>query len=163
MPEQKVFRFNQFVRWLVLFFAVAAMLYAIWVAINKISAETSMFYKIVPFAVIFLAINTIIKNLFSINTVRLTKEDIRFGYIGRGKVVIPWSALKKMEFVTSKQRLIRFTYEKNGRDTLFVFTSAFPKILDILNGILAKRPDIELDDFLDKVLVKTGPYEKVED
>ncbi len=163
MPERKVYRFNQFVRWLVLFFAVAAMGYAIWVAINKINAETGLFFKIVPFAIIFLAINTIIKNIFSINTVRFTDDDIRFGFIGRSKVVIPWNSMKKMEFVTSRQRLIRLTYEKDGKDAMFVFTTGFPKILDILNGILRKRSDIELDDFLDKVLVSPAVYEKTEE
>ncbi len=163
MPERKVYRFNQFVRWLVLFFAVAAMVYAIWVAINKISADTGMFFKIVPFVIIFLAINTIIKNIFSINTVRFTSDDIRFGYIGRPRVIIPWKSMKKMEFVTSRQRQIRLTYEKDGNDVVFVFTTGFPKILDILNGILRERSDIELDDFLDKVLVSTATYEKTEE
>ncbi len=158
LPAKKVYRFNQFVRWLVLVFAVAASAYAVWVAFNKIGADTKIFFKIVPFIIVFLAVNTIIKNLFSINTVRFTAGAIQFGFIGRAKVVIPWESMKKMEFVTSRQRLIRITYDKNGNDAVFTFTTAFPKILEILNGILGMKPDIEMDEFLDKVLVGPPTY-----
>jgi len=152
LPQK--FRMNPFVRWFTYFFGLFAIAYAIWIIFSKVSADSSTFYKIVPFIILFLAVNSVMKNLISLNSVKFTKDKLIFGFLGKKAIKIDWDKIKKLQAHSSKNRYATLIYQEDGQDKEFHFTIAFPHILEILNGIGEMAPDIELDDFMKKVIVK---------
>jgi len=92
----RTYRFNQFVRWLVIFLSILAIAYAIYYIFNAIDQDSSTLKKIVPFIIIFLAIHSLLRNLFSLNSILFLSEGIEFRYIANKSVFIRWEIIIKL-------------------------------------------------------------------
>ncbi|MCD4830054.1 MAG: hypothetical protein K8R90_11555 [Candidatus Cloacimonetes bacterium] len=150
----RTYRFNPFIRWLTLSFAALALGYSVYILTSgRISADTSLFYKIVPFLVMFLAINSFLKNLLTLDNIRFEAARIRFRCLARPVTNITWQELERMEFLEGKMRFIRLHYQQNGEKKKYDFSINFPNMLEIVNSIDELAPHIEVDAFLENVLV----------
>ena len=149
----RVYRFNRLLRWFVVVFSLAAIAYSVLIIITLVNSDSSKFQKIVPFVIIFLAGNSLMRNLFSVNSILFTEEKVVFRYIAKKSVKIYWNSLMKMELNQSRIRAVKFIYQKEGEEKTFVFILSFPKILEILNSIAEMCPQLEFDDFMEKVII----------
>jgi hypothetical protein len=147
------YKFNAFIRWTTLILATAAVLYAIWVIFYKLNEDSPQFFKFVPFIIIFLAANSIMRNLFSLNAIIFTCEDIRFKFLARRTVVIPWKSIFKITMGQRRQRAINIFYREAGTEKKFLMQLSFPNMLEIINSIAALCENVEYDEFLNSVLV----------
>jgi len=153
------YRFNAFIRWFTLIFATAAIVYSVWLIFNKIEADSSKLVKIVPFLIIFFASNSLMRNLFSLNTIVFKKNEIVFRFLARKSVRISWKSIRKMELEDARHKMIKISFEADdGKDKIFRFSLSFPKMLEIINGIAEMSPQTEFDQFLQNVIV--SPSEK---
>ena len=152
------YKFNQFIRLFTLIFGILALGYSIWLIFTKISSDTSNFQKFIPFAILFLALNTVMKNLFSLNAIIIREENISFRYLGKKSFKCSWVDLQKMEVVSSKRKLIRLKYDQNGIEKEFDFPMGFPNMLEVINSIAEMCPNLEYDEFIGNVLIT--PKEK---
>ncbi|MDP8232842.1 MAG: hypothetical protein P9L91_09280 [Candidatus Zophobacter franzmannii] len=150
---QKI-RFNPFTRYFTMFMACLAMFYAIYVMTVRINSDSSALMKAIPFIIIFLALDSLLRNSFNLNTVFLTDDFIEFGFILKKNQRIKWESINKLEVVISKRRLIRYIYtDENGMDKILTTTLGFPHMLAILNVVAEKAVNAEFDDFLKSVLI----------
>jgi hypothetical protein len=154
------YRFNPFLRWFTFIFALAAIAYAIWMIWAKINASSPGFYKIVPFIILFLALNSLLKNLFSLNAVKIAQDQVVFSYWGRKSVKLKWENLERMEFSSGKQKQIVIKFHEDGVEKLFSFTINFPNMLEIVNSIAEMCPHLEFDDFMKNVIVSPAERNK---
>jgi len=153
----RIYRFNAFIRWFTLIFAVAAIVYSVWLIFNRIEAESSKFVKIVPFIIIFFASNSLMRNLFSLNTIVFKEDAIIFRFLARKSVRIPWNSIRKMELEDARHKMIKISFEADdGKNKIFRFSLSFPKMLEIINGIAEMSPQAEYDQFLQNVIVDTN-------
>ena len=90
------YSFNQFTRWFVLVLSILVIAYAIWVIIYKLDVESKPFFKIVPFIMIFLAVNTILRNILTINKIVLNEKNIQFKYIGKKTITVNYQDIEKI-------------------------------------------------------------------
>ena len=149
------YRFNPFLRWTTMLFAALALGYSIYVLLSgRITADTSTFYKVVPFIIMFLAVNSLWKNLISLNSIRFEPSRIRFSCLLLPAVNIGWSEMRRMEFIEGRMRLIRLHFERDGEMKKHEFSINFPNMLEIINSIDEMAPHIEADSFLENVLVR---------
>ena len=149
------YRFNPFLRWFTMIMAALAFAYSIYVLVEgRISADASTLMKAVPFLIMFLALNTILKNLLSLNSIRFEPQQIAFRCIVRPAVRFQWSDLRRMEFVDGRIRYIRLMYSHDGEEKKYDFSINFPNMLEIVNAIDEMAPHIEVDEFLGNVLVR---------
>jgi hypothetical protein len=149
----RVYRFNQFVRWFTLTLGLAAMFYAFWMIFDKIGPESKTFYKIVPFIILFLVLNSVMRNLFSLNSILFTETEITFRFLARKSVIIPWNSIKKMVLSKSKRKHIIIHYLKEEKEKIFEMTLVFPNMLEIINSIAELCPDVEYDQFMKNVII----------
>lgn len=149
----RVYRFNQFIRWFTLSFGTLAIIYSFWLIFTKVNADSSKFQQFVPFAIMFLALNSVFRNLFSLNSIRFQKNAIAFRYLLRKSVRIPWVDILKIELNDSKRKMIRLLYTNNGEEKNFEFTINFPNMLEIVNSIAEMCPQMEFDEFMEKVII----------
>ena len=149
----RTYKLNQFIRWFTLIFAALAIAYSIWLIFNKVDSDSSKFAQFVPFVIMFLALNSFLKNLFSLNKIRLTHEVISFQYLGKKSVNIKWGSLTKMELNDDKRKMIRLKYIVDDVERSLQYTLSFPKPLEIANSIAEMAPQIEFDEFMAAVVI----------
>ncbi len=149
----RTYKFNQFIRWFTLVFALLAIAYSVWLIFNKVDSDSSKFAQFVPFAIMFLALNSFLKNLFSLNKIKLTTQLISFRYLGKKSVNISWESLVKMELNEGKRKMIRLKYNVENVEKSLEYTLSFPKPLEIANSIAEMAPQIELDEFMTAVVI----------
>lgn len=149
----KIYRFNQLLRFTTIFFGLLALVLSVFIVIDKLNADSSIIAKILPFFIAFLAINSLLKNLLTVNTLIVSKKGLTFKYLLKKNKTIEFNNLKRMEFRASKPKAIRFIYSENGEQKKYIFPLVFRNILEIINDIVTLCPEIEYDDFLDKVII----------
>ncbi|MBW6516301.1 MAG: hypothetical protein K0B81_06770 [Candidatus Cloacimonetes bacterium] len=147
----RTYRFNQFVRWLVILLSLFAITYAVYYIFTGIDADSSTIHKIVPFVIIFLAIHSLLRNLFSLNSIRFKSEGIEFRYIANRSVFIRWEDIKRLALYQGKTRAIKLTYQLNEREKELIFTMVFPNMLEIINSIAEMCPHLAVDEFMRNV------------
>lgn len=149
----RTYKFNQFIRWFTLIFAALAIAYSIWLIFNKVDSDSSKFVQFVPFAIMFLALNSFLKNLFSLNRIKFTQDVVSFQYLGKKNVNIKWESLTKLELNDDKRRMIRLKYIEDEKEKSLEYTLSFPKPLEIANSIAEMAPQIEFDEFMAAVVI----------
>ncbi len=149
----RTYRFNSFARWFTLLMALLACSYAFYVIIARLTPEASTFHKAVPFLILFLAANSILKNLFSLNSVRFEEDRIIFGYLGKKNAIVPWASIRKMYLDDARRRLVKVTFSTTQGNRSVEFTLGFPNILEIINAMAEMCPDMEFDEFMSKVVI----------
>ena len=149
----RIYRFNPFVRWFTLLLGLSVIGWAIFLIFTKIGLETKFFFKLAPFLIIFFAANSVMRNLFSLNTILFKKDKIVFRFIGRKSTSIYWSSLKKMELDDGKHKLIVLTYMDNTNEKKFSFTLSFPNMMEIVNSIAEMCPGLIYDEFMKNVII----------
>jgi ABC-type multidrug transport system fused ATPase/permease subunit len=153
--------FNQVIRWFTIVFSTLAIVYGGWLIVNKINADSSTFTKVVPFLVIFFALNSLLRNLFTINRLIFWSEGIGFTYLLKKNVFIRWHDILSIKLIKARQRILDIRYTaKDGEVKVHELTLAFPKMLEILNAIIEMVPQAELDDFVSSVAVSEGEKQK---
>ncbi|RLC48445.1 MAG: hypothetical protein DRH57_02160 [Candidatus Cloacimonadota bacterium] len=150
--EGRLYRFSMIVRFITISFALFAFFYALFVIFFKTYRDSNLFIKIVPFVILFLVTNTLIKNLFSVNSIYITDSYIQFNYLLSKNLKIYWDKLVKLEFIVKGGRKILLTYEDNGNIKNVIIPRAFPQLIEILNKIAYYSKHIELDDFMKTVI-----------
>jgi hypothetical protein len=149
----RTYRFRQFLRWFTLFWGVAAIVYAVYLIFDKIDGDTSKYLKVIPFIIMFLAATSIMRNLFSLNTVVFTTSGVKFTFIGKASIYIPVGTLTKMDLDDGKHKQIKLTFTVDGKEQTFMMPISFPGMLEIVNSIAELNPDVELDEFMTNVIV----------
>ena len=149
----RTYKFNQFIRWFTLIFAALAIAYSIWLIFNKVDSDSSKFVQFVPFAIMFLALNSFLKNLFSLNKIKFTQDAVSFQYLGKKNVNIKWKSLTRLELNDDKRRMIRLKYIEDDKEKYLEYTLSFPKPLEVANSIAEMAPQIEFDEFMAAVVI----------
>jgi len=156
----RTYKFNQFIRWFTLIFALLAIAYSVWLIFNKVDASSNKFAQFVPFAIMFLALNSFLKNLFSLNKIKFTEGMIIFKYLGKKSVSIKWETLTKMELNDDKRKKIRLKYLEDDIEKSLEYTLSFPNPLEIANSIAEMAPQLEFDEFMASVVITDKEKQK---
>jgi len=156
----RYYKFNQFYRWSTLLIGLAVLLYAFWIIFFKLGEDSPRFFKFVPFILIFLAANSMMRNLFSLNSVHFTKEKIQFKFLARKSMQITWSEIYKINYGDRKQRAVLIYYRSGGEDCKFLMQIAFPNMLEIINSIAEMCENVEYDDFITSILISEKEKEQ---
>ncbi len=147
------YKFKQWMRWVTIILAMLVIAYSIWLIFNKIDSDSSKFKQFIPFAILFLALNSILKNIFTLNSIVFKKEKIIFRYLGKKNTAIEWSLIKKIALNDGKRKMIELIYFRNGKDAIFEFPITFPNMLEIVNSIVEMIPNAEVDEFIGNVVI----------
>ncbi len=148
--------FNQFIRWFTIIFSILAITYALWIIFTKINTDSTSFAKIVPFLIIFFALNSLFRNVFSLNRLMFRQEALEFHYLLRKTTIIAWNDFISIKMVRARQRVLDIKYQKSEGEAIQELTLAFPKMLEILNAIIEMTPQVKLDDFMESIVIGEG-------
>ncbi len=149
----RTYKFKQFIRFFALFLSILAIGYAVWIIFQKVDADSSKFTKMIPFIIIFLALNTVLRNLLTLNAITFTKENIIFKFLAKKKVIISWDSIHKIVLNDGKHKTIGIHHQGEDKMRIFEFSMSFPNMLEILNSIAEMCPKAEYDEFIANVII----------
>ena len=151
----RTYKFNQFVRWFVIIISLAAILYGMYIIMYTVNPDSSKFQRFAPFFIVFFALNSLLKNMMSLNKIRFESDKLIFGYIARSNVAIPYKDIVTLKFGKGKSRVITITYKTDSGEKSLTFTASFPNMLEILNSIAETNLDIKFGEILKNIIVVT--------
>lgn len=149
----KIYRFSRFTRVFTLIMAMLIIAYSIYFILTQINSDSPTFKRVMPFIILFFSIDSISRNLFSLNTLKIFEDRVGFSFIGKRNLFIPWLNLKKIEVYKGKQRMFILWYTENGVDKKYYLSMQFPNMLEIINQISYFAPHAELDEFVSSLTV----------
>jgi hypothetical protein len=149
----RTYRFSPFARWFTLILGSFALLYSIWFIFFGVEGDTSTLKKVIPFLILFFTLNSVLKNLFSINCIRFDQEKIEFRFLARKRVTISWNSIQKLSYSGARPRAIKIAYQAEEAQKTFLFPISFPNMLEIVNSMAELLPDVEFDDFMRNVII----------
>ena len=146
------------------FFGLACVFYIIF---TRLTSDASLFVKIVPFVCIFLLYDSISRNLFSLNKITISENNLQFSYLLKKKMQIEWQDIVRLDSHFTKNKFFVIYYRTSpakhieGTEEIlskYYFPAAFKNVLDVINLIKLYAPHIETDEFVSSLiyLQKTG-------
>ena len=149
---KQVYRFSPLVRWITIVLAFLALGYGIFVVLTKLTDSSSYLSKLLPYAIVFLALNSLIKNFFTINTITLEDDFVIFSKLFGKSVNIRITTISAISLVDGRRRFIKIDYQQDGNNLSYKFSSGFPKIAEVLANIKQQNPDTVFDKMLQSVV-----------
>jgi hypothetical protein len=153
--EKKIiFRVPIFIRIVTILLGIFAFLWAVIYILLGMPQEENFFAKIVPFIVLVLSLHVLYKNLFTINSLHITEQHLIIRFLLRPAIKIPFKDIKKIEFSKGLGRTILITYSANAKEKRITIPRGIQEIVEALNIIADRSPQVELDDFMKTVITK---------
>ncbi|MDD2229485.1 MAG: hypothetical protein PHY48_08750 [Candidatus Cloacimonetes bacterium] len=149
-PEHPIhYRFPPFVRWGMVLVTSMVCIYSLYFMIKVVNTDTPAFFKILPLMVMFVAFDSVLRHLTSLNCVTFYEDKIGFSYIIKPKLEINYSDILYMELRKHITYYVQFRYlDAKGTEKVFSTPASFPKTLEIMLIIADLAPNIKLSDKL---------------
>jgi len=133
--------------------SVIMIAYSLYYITTQITSHSAMYRKILPFIILFLALETLLKNLLSIKRITLTAKTLEFSYLVQKKIIIAWETLLSIEKYHGRGRYFLIKYQKNGETQKFFLPMLYKDIISILNFIKLLAPHIATDEFISSLII----------
>ncbi len=135
---------------------LAYMLLAGWcifVLFTRVHQDSVWWMKFIPLAVLFVALDTFLRQLTSLHSVIFTPQALILRYPLRPVLAIPYASLSSMELrkVITYYVFWGFT-DSQGRQRMIKTQASFPKMLEIMYNIADLAPHIRLNEDLEKMI-----------
>lgn len=153
------YRFNPFIRWFTLLISFLIIAYAVMFFFS-LTYEHSFLQKIFPFLLLLLVFNSVYKNLFTLNSVKILEDKVIFNCLGLKKIEINLEDIKRVILTGQRSKSIKVFFESEGKPCTFYIPATFPNLIEILNSIAEMNKEIEFDDFLSKIIISKNVNEK---
>ena len=149
------FTFPRFMRYVTLVIGFMLLVFSFYVVFTQINGDSSTFKKILPFIIMFLAADSLFRNLFSLNKVSIYKDKVVFSYIAKKKLIVNWRKINKLETYQGKGKFFVLYYYDNVNSKeikKYYIPMAYNNILEIVNYIVYLSNDIQTDDFVKSLI-----------
>ncbi len=144
------FRFNPFLRFFTLFVGVMAIAYAVY-AILSFHPEGKL-RLFLPYVVVVLAANSVFRNLFTLNSLVLTDDQVIFKKLALPAFRVDLANIIKIRFLDKRMRYLQLSYSQGDTVKNYTFNLGYPGVLDALSKMKKKNPAIEFVGDLGKDL-----------
>lgn len=147
------YRYTPAVRTFMLVLSSLILGYSLFFLIRYVRAETPLFFKLLPLIIMFVALDSVFRQISSLNSVCFFEDHIRFSYLAKRKVEIAYTRIISMELVKSITYYLKIVYnDESGKERTFRTPASFPKILEIILNIADLSPNIKLNEMLAKAV-----------
>lgn len=149
------YRFHPFVRGLMILLSSVALCYSVYFIVFLIpkTPGVTTFFKAVSVIILYVSLSTLYKHLTSLNSIRMSEDDLVFTFLLRKRITIPWGNLVGMEIYKAVIHYWKVAYiDSLGNKKTFKTSLAFPGIMNILIQIHNRKNNLEMNELLSKVL-----------
>jgi len=131
-----LYRYNPFARWLTILLAFLIVIYCINFMLRFVNSETQTFFKLLPLFICFIALQSILRKVTSLNSVLFEKDHLRLGFIARKSIVIPYDNIRSLDLKRKITYYLVISYEDaKGKPAQYTTPASFPNILEVIVNI----------------------------
>ena len=145
------FDFPKFTRYFTLIIAILVITYSIFM-ITQIGDHTTTVKKVLLFVILFLAFESFLRNVTTLNRVTVSIKHLKFSAIAKPSLKIEWENLKKINFEEQKGKTLEFHYLIDGKEKVYHLSLAYKNLVDILFLVKLMANNVELDDFVKELI-----------
>ncbi len=147
------YRYNQWIRFTMLLISTCVMAYTIFFLALQMHQEAPLLMKIIPFVVLYVAIDSILRHLTSLNSVTFTSDSLVLGFLAKHSIRIPYEMINRFEIIRKiTMYLVLYYNDDNGKERTFQTNLSFPNMIKILMGIEDVATHVNIDEKLSAAL-----------
>lgn len=147
------YRYNVVSRTVMLLFASFITVYTIYFLITRVTADTPLFFKILPMIILYIALDSVFRHVTSLNQVIFTAECLWLRFILKPSIPIPWDEIESMQLRKQITYYLHLGFKDlKGRKRLIKVNAAYPKMLEIIYNIADLSPNVVMNDELVKMV-----------
>jgi hypothetical protein len=147
------YRYNPWVRGLMLGFAVIVLVYTLFFLVKVVNGNMPMFFKLLPLVILFISLDSILRQITSLNCVLFSNDTVSFSFLAKRKLEVPYESITKLELNKRITYFLRVVYiDASGLERTFQTPASFPKILEIILTLANLSPNVKLNGVLSKAV-----------
>lgn len=127
------YRYHQGLRWFMILISFLMVVYSIFFMLNFVQAETPIFFKIMPLAICFVGLDSVLRKVTSLNSITFKPHHLEFGYIARRNIILPYDSIQSMDLSKKVSFNLFISYrDEKGAIQQLKAPGSFPHILEII-------------------------------
>jgi hypothetical protein len=121
--------------------------------IRFVNTDTPIFFKILPIAIAFVGLDSVLKKVTALNSVTFEQDHLRLGFIAKKALVIPYQDILALELYRKITFYFGFTYnDAQGKPQKYVTQASFPHTMEILLNIADMAPQATIPEKMQGML-----------
>jgi len=134
-------------------FAALVLVYTLFFLVKVVNGNMPLFFKILPLIILFVSLDSILRQTTSLNCVLFGPDYIRFSYLVKRKLEIPYTSIIQLDLEKRLTYYLQLRYhDANGVEQTFKTPASFPKILEIILNLADLSPQVKLNGMLSKAV-----------
>lgn len=125
------YRYNRLAMTVTLGLSFVIIIYCLYFIARFVSTDTPTFYKILPFIICFIALDSILRKVTTINSITFDNDSIKIAYIAKKSKLIPYDAITRMELDKRLHLMIDYQDEQ-GKECQLRLLPSFPLFMEII-------------------------------
>lgn len=147
------YRHKPWLRWFMIAISLAIMIYSIYFMMQYVTSETPIFFKILPIAIGFVGLDSILKKATALNSVTFESSHLRLGFIAKKPIQIAYKDVLALELYRKITFYFSIRYlDDKGREKSYVTNASFPNILEIILNIADLAPQATIPEKMQGIL-----------
>lgn len=142
--------------------ALALIVPAIVLLVNKVDADTPLFFKLAALMVLYIGLDSVFRHTTSLSSVIFTQECLWLRFPLKPSIPIPWDKFISMRL---HKRITYYLYleytDLKGQNRTYKTVTSFPKMTEILYNISELAPHIQVTGELEKIILYLRELVKV--
>ncbi|MCB5268055.1 MAG: hypothetical protein LHW46_08120, partial [Candidatus Cloacimonetes bacterium] len=92
-----LYRYNPLARWLLIGILMLIIIYCIYFLVRFVDSDTAMFNKMLPLAIGFIALDSMLRKITSLNSVLFEQDHLRLGFIAKRPIIIAYDKITALD------------------------------------------------------------------
>jgi len=150
----KLYKVGALGRYFTFFLGVLLVAYSCYIIFARLTADAPILMKFIPFAILFFAINSVIKNFLGLNKLMISENELTLFFLFGREKAIPYQQMESLILgpETSRIKKIMLGYHENGRQKILIIPKNIQNILEFLAELAQHAPHIQCDKYMKIVL-----------
>ncbi len=112
------------------------IVYSLYFLLFVVNAEAPVFYKIVPFVILFVGLDSILRRITSLNSISFLEDHLKMGYIAKKSIIIPYDSIQSIDLLRKVTYNMLISYrDERGESKQISTPASFPHILEIMLNV----------------------------
>jgi hypothetical protein len=148
-----VYRHKPALRWFMILISFSIMIYSIYFMMMFVTTNTPIFFKILPIAIGFVGLDSVLKKLTSLNSIRFEERKLILGFLAKKSIEIPYQSITRLLLYKKITYYFGIEYvDESGRTRSYVSPASFPNVLEVILNISDLAPQAEIPEKMKGVL-----------
>ncbi len=147
------YRYHRYARPIMVAISVLMAVYIVFILFTRVDANTPNMGKLLAFAILYIALDSFMRQVTSLNQVIFTQECLWLRFVLRPSIPILWESIDTLQLRKQFTYYLLIGYKDlKGRRKIFKTKASFPKIMEIIYNISDLAPNAVLNEELRKMV-----------